>query len=163
MIFVGGIVGKHGWAWLTMCSAAALAIGAGAGFYFGHGGSHDLALRPDLYATAQSRYTSFLFSVRRDGSSVSDEGSLRSYVAYLDMQAHERDAGRRNLYAFDKALALTRLSEFARRRGATDDVLRLAEGAEASCAATGLRHCSANELLRTTRERDRAVWLGQGG
>jgi len=133
-------------------------IGAGAGYYWGRDASDDLDQRPDLYVTAQSRYTSFLFAVRTGGGDGSDESTLRAYVAYLDTRARQTDAPNPNVYAFDRALALTRLSEFARRRGAAGDALRLAGGAESACAATGLRRCTANELLRTTRERDRRVW-----
>jgi hypothetical protein len=148
--------------WLRLLAAAAgLIVAAGIGYYSGHATPNDSARAGDLYSAAQSRYASFLFAQRDDGGS--NEESLRAYIAYLDARARDRDRQTTNSYAFDKALAYTRLSEIARQRGATDAAARLAHDAGALCPAIGLHNCSANELLRTTRERDRRIWGGPGG
>jgi hypothetical protein len=136
-----------------------LLIGTAGGYYLGTRTSNDVARRVDLYAAAQSRYASFVFSRDNEGGVNAD--SLRAHLAYLEAQAREH--ANANLYAFDKALALTRMSEIARRGGASEEALRLADQAGSMCAATGLANCSTNELLRTVRERDRRAWGNPGG
>ena len=142
----------------VVCGALSASLGMAAGYFLGQRESIDVAHRIDLYATAQSRYTSFLFGASRNGSS--DEDLLHAYLTYLEARAREHDAPNANVYAFDRALALVRLSEIARGRGASGDAMRLQNEADAVCPATGLRNCSASELQSIAHQRDRRVWVG---
>ncbi len=138
----------------------ALAGAAAAGFYFGRSDAQGEVPVVDLFTAAQSRYTSYLFSVRRDGNDAAREDALRSYLSYLEMRARDKNAANEHVYAFDRALLLVRLSEIAQRRGATAEALRLTREAEAMCPSTGLHNCSANGLLTAARERDRRFLSG---
>ena len=128
-------------------------LSAAAGYRLGAASTSDVARRIDLYAAAQTRYTSFVFG---SGSPSGNEESLRAYLALLDTRAGER--GIPDAYSFDKALALTRLSEIARRHGAAEEAARRSNEAGGLCRATGLANCSANELLRAVRSRDAKIW-----
>jgi hypothetical protein len=144
---------------VPLCLLAAALLGGIAGYQFGRSPS-SAGADPmiDLFTAAQSRYSSYLFAIRRDRNNEAHEDDLRSYLAYLDARAGDRGAANPNIYAFDKALARIRLSQLAQLRGATAVSIRLTEEADAICPATGLRNCSANNVLFTARERDRRVW-----
>jgi len=144
---------------LLLAGTAAVLLAGGVGYYFGWTASNDAVRSGDFYAAAQSRYAAFILAQQDNVGT--NEDSLRAYIAYLEARAPNRE--RPNAYAFDKALALTRLSEIARRHGGADAAAHLANDAGALCPAIGLRNCSANELLRTTRERDRRIWGDPGG
>jgi len=143
---------------LVLCAVAAALLGGAVGFYFGRSGSSTADPMIDLFATVQSRYSSYVFGVRKDGNNDAHEGDLRSYLAYLDARVTERGSANANLYAFDKALALVRLSQIVQARGATAEADRMRKDADAKCVSTGLRNCSANYLLFIARQRDRNAW-----
>lgn len=136
---------------------AALLSGA-AGYQLGHSELSRSDSMPDLFTTAQSRYDSYVFGIRKNRNNEAHEEDLRSYLAYLDARARDRDAVNANVYAFDKTLARVRLSQLAQSRGATGVAVRMTEEADAICPLTGLRNCSANNVLITARERDRRAW-----
>ena len=146
----------------TLCVIAAAVVGVAAGFYYGRKGSSGADPMIDLFTVAQSRYSSYLFSIRMDRNGEAHDDDLRSYLAYLNERARDQDSATHHLYAFDKALALTRLSQIAQSRKAISDAARLSKDADAICPSTGLRNCSANDLLFTVRERDRRTW-GRAG
>ena len=140
------------------CAAVAASLGAVAGYHVGQGGTSDEARAIDLFATAQSRFTAYQFAIRKDGHRSADESALRAYLEYLDARSRDAKAPSGNVYAFDKAIVLIRLSDYARSRRATDEADRLAKQADALCPSIGLGNCSANMLLATVRGRDRRVW-----
>jgi hypothetical protein len=147
---------------LSCLGTAVLAalIGAGVGFRYGQCDLVDPDRPIDLFAASQSRYTSYVFTVRKGGSDEANEIALRAYLGYLDERSRNSGTANPNLYSFDKAIALIRLSEIAQRRGATADSAQLATEADAWCSSAGIRKCSANQLLGTVRERDRRGWAG---
>jgi hypothetical protein len=141
-----------------LCAVAAALLGAAIGYFFGRSGSSAADPMIDLFATVQSRYSSYVFGVRKDGDNDAHERDLRSYLAYLDARVRESGSANANLYAFDKALALVRLSQIAQARGATVEADQIRKDADAKCVSTGLRNCSANYLLFIARQRDRNAW-----
>ena len=45
----------------------------------------------DLFTAAQSRYSSYIFAIRKDRNDEAQEDDLRSYLAYLDARARDPD------------------------------------------------------------------------
>jgi hypothetical protein len=137
---------------------AASLLGGVAGYQIGPGASSGADPMTDLFTVAQSRYSSYLFAIRKDRNFEGRADDLSSYLAYLDTRARDQGAANPNVYAFDKALARIRLSQLAQLHGANADAIRLAAEADAICPSTELRRCSANNLLIMARERDRQLW-----
>jgi hypothetical protein len=141
-------------------SIVATLLGVLAGYFYGQSRVSSGADGIDLFAAAQSRYASYLFGAGRGDDRISGENekALRAYLEHLDARA--TGASSKNVYAYDRALALIRLSDLARKRHNLDEAERLAGDAEAMCPSIGLGNCSANNLLATVRARDRKVWAG---
>ena len=143
---------------IVPCAILAAALGGAAGYAIGRSGASGTNTMIDFFTVAQSRYSSFLFVIRKDRNREAREDDLNAYLAFLDTRS--RDAGVANAatFAFDRALARIRLSQLAQSRGATQAAARLSEQADADCASTALPDCSANNLLRVVRDRDRRAW-----
>ena len=96
--------------------------------------------------------------MRKNGNSIADESALCACLEYLNARSRDPVALNPEIYSFDKAIVLIRLSDLARRRKSMNEANRLAKDADALCPSTRLRNCSANDLPATVRERDRQVW-----
>ena len=140
------------------CAVVAASLGGAAGYRYGQSGATGGAPAIDLFAAAQSRYTSYRFALRDAGDNPAGEDELRAYYDYLGVRARDPDTRNPNVYSFDRAIVLVRLSEFVRKRRDADEAARLMKDADATCPSTGLRDCSANDLLRIVRDRDRQAW-----
>src|SRR4030095_9685135 len=140
------------------CAILAAALGGAAGYAIGRSGGSGPNTMIYFFTVAQSRYSSFLFLIRKDRNREAREDDLNAYLAFLD--ARSKDAGVANAatFAFDKALARIRLSQLAHSRGATQAATRLSGQADADCSSTALPDCFANNLLRVVRDRDRRAW-----
>jgi len=148
---------------LALGIGAAALIGGGIGFALGRGTSQETAPAVDLLSAAQSRYSSYVFAVRGGRDADARESDVRSYLAFLDARAVSPSARNSNIFAFDKALAMVRLAQIAQSRKSVDEAAAMIRSADGICPLTGLRNCSANDLLYTIRERDRHAWDSGGG
>jgi len=82
-----------------------------------------------------------------DRADTTQESSLRSYVAVLDLlQAGDASEVTRKAHAEDKALMLMRLADLAEQRGSSAESTRLTSDALAVCSTVGLAYCSSVEL-----------------
>jgi hypothetical protein len=104
----------------------------------------------DLFAAVQ--FGTYVSAIRQTGTDAAYEDALRANLTF-DEQAKQRDPDPSNhrMYDLDIAVTLVRLSEIARKRGASDEAEQFAVRAESRCPATGIRNCSLAELRRVAR------------
>src|SRR4030095_8187342 len=140
---------------IVPCAILAAALGGAAGYAIGRSGASGTNTMTDFFTVAQSRYSSFLFVISKDRNREAREDDLNAYLAFLDARSRDEGVANAAAFAFDRALARIRLSQLAQSRGATQAAARLSEQADLDCSSTALPDCSANNLLRVARDRER--------
>jgi len=142
---------------VALWAVPAALLGCAAGYLLGRALTDDVQ-KIDLLTAVQSRYSSYALGVRGAVNRDAHEDDLRSYLAYLDARARKEGGSGSSLFAFDKAITLTRLAQIEKSRGnasAADETMRQAT---AACASTGLRNCTSDLLSSVAREHDRVAW-----
>jgi hypothetical protein len=95
----------------------------------------------DLFTAVQM--STYVSAMRSKGNQAAYEDALRSYVTFHEQaKMRDPDPSNQRMYSFDEAVALARLSELARNRGALDEATRIGREAEALCPKTGIRDCT---------------------
>src|SRR5262245_1595005 len=104
----------------------------------------------DLFAAAQ--FGSYVAAIRHGGTDEAYEDALRSNLTLnKQLKARDADPSSQRMYDLDSAVTLTRLSQLAAKRGASDEAKRFELEAESLCPATGIRDCSLTKLLEVAQ------------
>jgi hypothetical protein len=131
--------------WLGL-AAGCLVVGFLGGTYFGVRFAQSLSAAEETLALGQA--VQRLEAARTSGNDATYEEALRQHIVFL--QLNERSAQPllgEKAFALDLALAYTRLSMLAGKRGADVESSRLLQKAEAFCPAIGWPECSGQRIF----------------
>jgi hypothetical protein len=124
-------------------------------FGFGVGWKQGVRAAPvfDLFSAVQMG--AYVSAMRSKGTDAAYEDALRSYVTFhKQVKIRDPDPSDQRMYSLDEAVALVRLAELAKKRGALDEATRISAEAEALCPSTGIRDCTLSLLAEVSEFMD---------
>ena len=142
---------RHIWAISNLLGAALLGGVVG----FGVGWKQGVRAGPVFELFTAVQMSTYVSAMRSKGSEAAYEDALRSYVTFHEqVMMRDSDPANQRMYSLDEAVALVRLSELAKRRGALDEATRIGAQAEALCPKTGIRDCTLTLLMEVAEFMD---------